>query len=101
MPKLVDVKRFEDFPDGGLCKACADRLNVKIRKHLERINVAALAGVEAAKKEDEEFGPEPGGCTRAEFYEDFPDVAAKHRVKQKALIDLMLGHIPFLISLRR
>jgi len=99
--KLVILEPFEDFPDRGLCKACADRLDNKIRQHIVRIKDAALAGVEAAKKEDEEFGPEPGAYTWAEFYEDFPEVAAKHSVKQEAFIDLMFGRIPFLVSPRR
>ena len=101
MPKLVDIEPLAGFPDRGLCKACADRLNVKIRKHLERINEAAIASAESAKKESEESDPEPGASSSAEFYTDFPDIAAKHKVKQKVFIDLMLGNIPFLVSLRR
>jgi len=99
--KLLILEPFEDFADRGLCKACADRLDNKIRQHLVRIKDAALAGAEAARREDEEFDPEPGTYTLDEFYEDFPDIQAKHEVKQKTFIDLMLGNIPFLVSLRR
>jgi len=95
LPKLAELEPFGDFPDRGLCKKCADRLNDRIRQDLHRVIKAEKILLSWEEDWDEETI-----TTWKELYSSEPAIAEAHQEKQKAFIELMLGKTPFLIPPR-